>query len=136
MDDLNVAAAVIWKDGRILISRRKPEDSMGGLWEFPGGKKEGKETLEECVVREVREELGVRIAVKAFLGTQENQRPSGGRLFLHFFLCELLEGEPSPIDCSEVLWVFPEQLKQYAFPRADRDILNHLSTWTDKSPRN
>src|SRR5216117_3701039 len=66
---IEVAAGVVFRDGRVLITQRRPDDHLGGLWEFPGGKRESGETFEECLQRELREELGIEVEVGEWLGS-------------------------------------------------------------------
>jgi A/G-specific adenine glycosylase len=120
-----VAVAVIFRKGRILIDQRKPEGLLGGLWEFPGGKKEPNETLEEAVVREVREELGIEVQVDSPLVTVDHAY-SHFRVRLHAFKCTYLRGTPRCVTCTDVKWVYPSMLRRYAFPAANRKIIDLL----------
>lgn len=113
-------------EGRILISRRKDDDSFGGYWEFPGGGREAGETLEACAIREVSEELGVTIETDRLIRVIENPYP-GKSLRLVFFLCRHVSGEPRAIDCAEARWVRPGELSQYLFPPANRVIIDELN---------
>ncbi|MBP9733303.1 MAG: 8-oxo-dGTP diphosphatase MutT [Candidatus Omnitrophica bacterium] len=112
-------------DGRILISRRKEEDSFGGYWEFPGGGREEGETLEACAEREVMEELGVIITADKHICTIENPYP-GNPLRLVYFLCRYVSGEPQAIDCAEARWVASHELDQYKFPPANQTVIDEL----------
>jgi mutator protein MutT len=112
-------------DGRILISRRKDDDSFGGYWEFPGGGREGDETLEACAEREVREELGVTVAAEKLLHVVENPYP-GKPLRLVYFLCRHVSGEPRAIDCAEARWVLTRELADYTFPPANQAVIDEL----------
>jgi len=120
-----VSAGIIWRDGQILITQRRPEGLLGGLWEFPGGKQEPGESLESCLQREVQEEVGIDIRVDRFF-LRVNHEYSHFRITLHAFECAYVEGEPRAIECANWKWVYPEELEQYAFPRADRRILEKL----------
>ena len=121
----DIAAGVIWKRGRILIDRRKPEGLLGGLWEFPGGKVEAGETLAQALRREVREELGIRIRVgEEFLAVDHAY--SHFRITLHAMECEYVSGEPRAIGCDAFKWVRPGALDAYAFPKANRKVLDAL----------
>jgi A/G-specific adenine glycosylase len=116
------AIGVIRHRGRILIDRRKPEGLLGGLWEFPGGKREKGETLEECLHREAREELGIEVGDLRPL-TVIRHAYSHFRVTLHVFECRLRSGRPRPIACAECRWVRPVDLAAYAFPTANRKII-------------
>lgn len=120
-----VVVGVIHKKGRILIDKRKPEGLLGGLWEFPGGKKERRETLEEALQREVREELGIRIRIARRLVTVDHAY-SHFRIRLHAFECTYVSGTPRCVSCTAIKWVRPTDLKRYAFPAANGKIIQAL----------
>ena len=120
-----VAAGLIWNKGKLLIAQRPSEGLLGGLWEFPGGKQESGESLEECLVREIREELGIAIAVEEYL-TCVDHGYSHFSITLHAFKAQYVSGTPQAIECAAWRWVAPEQLATYAFPRADRRIIEYL----------
>lgn len=122
-----VTAAVIRRDGKVLIARRPPDGLLGGLWEFPGGKQEPGETLPDCLEREIREELGVQIAVVAELGVFKHAY-THFRVTLHAFNCRVVSGEPRPIEASEVRWVPPDDLAKYPMGKIDRKITLVLSS--------
>jgi len=122
----DVVAAIIWKNGRVLIDRRKPDGLLGGLWEFPGGRREAGESLPDAVVREVREELGVRVRVLHPLTTVRHAY-SHFRITLHAFECSYVSGRPRALGCAAWRWVPVDELHQYAFPRANHNILAILS---------
>ena len=121
----DIAAGVIWRDGHILIAQRPPKGLLGGLWEFPGGKREPGESLKECLTREVREELGIEVAVGAPLATVQHAY-THFRITLHAFHCGHVGGTPQAIGCSAWKWVEPHQLDEYAFPAANRTIIARL----------
>jgi A/G-specific adenine glycosylase len=121
-----VAVGVIFKRGRILIDKRKPEGLLGGLWEFPGGKKLLQETLEQTIVREVREELGIEVRVDAPLATVDHAY-SHFRVRLHAFRCTYVGGKPRCRTCVDIKWVYPAALSRYAFPAANRRIIRILA---------
>ena len=125
MKPLDVAVAVIEREGRYLIAQRKPGDSFGGWWEFPGGKALPGEPLETCLAREIQEELGVSIEVGQRLQVIDHHYP-GRTLRLHCYLCHILSGEPQAIDCEAWQWVGPEQLSQFQFPPASAPIIQKL----------
>lgn len=120
-----IAAGVIWRDNQVLISKRHTDDLLGGLWELPGGERESGETLEECLLREVREELGIEIAVGDFLMTVRHSY-THFRVTLHVFHCQYVSGEPRALGCADWRWVRLEELDNFAFPAADRRILTAL----------
>lgn len=121
-----VAAGLIHRGDKLLIARRPAEGMLGGLWEFPGGKQEPGESLEECLVREIREELGIAIEVEAFL-VRVDHGYSHFSITLHAFAARFLHGRPRALGCADWRWIDPDELDQFAFPRADRRIIEHLS---------
>lgn len=122
---IQVAAGVICENGRYLIARRKSKVHLGGLWEFPGGKCESGESLEDCLRRELREELAVSISQPVQLDVIRHDYPEK-TVELHFFRCSIIGGRAEPVDCAEIRWVAPEELNQYPFPPADRPIIEAL----------
>ncbi len=126
-----VAAAVIERDGRYLITRRQPGVHLAGHWEFPGGKCEPDETLVACLSRELREELDVGVTVGDLLLTTTHDYPER-RVELHFVRCGL-EGEPAPQLGQEMRWTPREELKTLEFPAADAELIRILTE--PKKPR-
>lgn len=122
---IQVAAGLIQREGRYLIARRKPDAHLGGLWEFPGGKREPGETLEACLQRELFEELHVRITGPRPYQVVRHAYPEK-TVELHFFHCAIETGEAKPMDGTELRWVLPDELSQYQFPPADEVILEAL----------
>jgi A/G-specific adenine glycosylase len=121
-----IGVAVIWdSQGQILIDRRKQEGLLGGLWEFPGGKIEAGESVEDCIRREIQEELGINIEVGDRLITIDHTY-SHFRVSLHVHYCKHLSGDPQPLECDEVRWVRPEELEQYPFPKANVQIIEAI----------
>jgi A/G-specific adenine glycosylase len=120
-----VAVGIIWKGTCILIAKRFARELLGGLWEFPGGHHERHETLEQCVAREVREELGIQIAVGEEFAVV-NHAYSHFKITLHAFHCRWLRGRPHAVGCAAWKWVTPRELAQYAFPAANRKIIAEL----------
>jgi mutator protein MutT len=123
---LEVGAALIYENGLYLISRRKEEDSFGGFWELPGGKKEVGETLEQCVIRELKEELDIEVYIRKFFKIVTYHYPVRS-VRLNIFLCGVKSGEPKAIECSEFAWVKPQDLKTYQFPEADQTLIEEVA---------
>ena len=122
----SIGVAVIWNDqSKILIDRRRKEGPMGGLWEFPGGKIEPGETVEECIKREIQEELGIEIEVGSHLITIEYDYKQFS-IILNVYHCRHLTGIPQPIECDEVRWVTLDELDQFSFPQANFQIIDLL----------
>ena len=99
---------------------------MGGLWEFPGGKFESGESPEQCLHREIKEELGVTIHIDEKLMTVKHSY-TRFRVTLHVFLCRIRSGRVSPNQCDEWNWVKTEELDEYPFPAANVKIIKHLN---------
>ena len=108
-----------------MISKRHTDDLLGGLWELPGGTRESGETLEECLVREIREELGIEIAVGALIMAVRHAY-THFRVTVYIFHCRYLSGEPQALGCADWRWVRPDELDDFAFPAADRRIITAL----------
>jgi A/G-specific adenine glycosylase len=121
-----IGVAVIWNEqGQILIDKRPQSGLLGGLWEFPGGKLEPNETLAECVVREIQEELGIGIEVLEHFMTLDHAY-THFKVTLSVHHCRHVSGEPQPIECDEVKWVTLDELDQYPFPTANQKIIATL----------
>lgn len=127
---IDVAAALVVRNGRLLIARRSAGSHLAGLWEFPGGKREPGESWEDCLRRELAEELGVTAAVGELVDEITFAYPEK-TVRLRFFLARLVSGEPRPLDCAEVKWVGRADLAGHAFPPADAALIDRL-TATDR----
>lgn len=126
MKILDVAAGLVFRNGRLLLAQRFAHDHLGGLWEFPGGKREKGETYPKCLQRELREELGIEVAVGALFQRIAHTYPSR-RVRLRFYLCTIVEGDPRPLGCQAVCWVTRTELRKYEFPAADAHLIDALS---------
>ena len=133
---IDVAAALDFRNGKLLITQRHPESHLGGLWEFPGGKRELEETFEECLTRELREELGIEVAVGELVETILHAYPEK-TVQLKFFRCNWLKNEPQALACPAFRWIEARDLAQYEFPAADSLLLQKLRAnpdlWTGRS---
>jgi A/G-specific adenine glycosylase len=119
----HVTAGVIWNDCRqVLIARRRNKGLLGGLWKFPGGVQHPEESLEGCLQRKVREELGVRIRVGKPIASIRHAY-THKRITLHAFECAHLAGEPEALRCADWCWTTCDRLKDFAFSRVDRKIV-------------
>ena len=98
---------------------------LAGYWEFPGGKREAGETLEECLQRELREELNVCVDTPVPYRIIRHEYPEKV-VELHFFRCVIESGEAEALECAELRWVLPEEFSQFEFPPADGVILEAL----------
>jgi 8-oxo-dGTP diphosphatase len=122
---IDVTAAILIENGRVLIARRRPGKRQAGLWEFPGGKVRPGETPEQCLKREIQEELGVQIAIGEFFGESvyayEDQT-----IRLLAYRVRVEGGEISPNDHAELAWVAVADLHRYRFCPADIPLTEKL----------
>ena len=123
---IEVAAGLVEREGRILITQRLPGSHLAGLWEFPGGKREPGETWEACLVRELQEELAITVTVGPLRHETVHHYPDKS-VHLRFYAASLSSGEPQAIECAAVAWVWPRHLVDYAFPEADRELVALLA---------
>jgi 8-oxo-dGTP diphosphatase len=114
---LVAACALIDVDGRILLAQRPPGRSMAGLWEFPGGKVEAGERLEETLIRELEEELAI-IVKEAY---------PEFHLLMPLYVCRRWEGTVMPREGQQLAWVRPNRLREYPMPEADIPLIPHLT---------
>ena len=121
----NISVGIIWDNDRIIISKRKSSGMLGGLWEFPGGKIEAKETPEECLEREVKEEININIRINKFLGKIKHQY-SHFSITLNAFECTFVGGKIKAIECSKVKKIKLTDISKYAFPKANHKIFKFL----------
>ena len=125
---MKIVGAVVLTDNerKILIGKRPEGKDLAGYWEFPGGKLEAGETIEECIVREIYEELNVRCEVGNFIMDVAKVYPHGEFIIKVFF------GKISDVENlkanvhQELKWVSKEELKDYVFPPADAEIIDYL----------
>ena len=117
-----VAAAVIIRGGRVLLTRRLDDQHLQGLWEFPGGKVESGESPESALARECREEIGVDIEVERILEVTHHQYPEKEVLLL-FYRCSLVAGEVQHLQVADHAWVLPDELDDYELPPADGPVI-------------
>jgi A/G-specific adenine glycosylase len=120
-----VTAGVIWCRDKVLIAQRPLDGMLGGLWEFPGGKQDGDESLVECLEREIQEELGIEIEVGERLTTVQHAY-THFRITLHVFRCCYQSGQPRAIEVADFAWVSLGELDDYAFPVTDQQIIRVL----------
>jgi len=122
---LDVSAALIFRGGKLLIAQRHAKSHLGGLWEFPGGKREPGESSEQCLARELREELGIEVEVGE-LFEEISHAYAGKTVHLKFFVCKLISGRPRTLDCAAFKWVETAELANFEFPAADAKLLEKL----------
>jgi 8-oxo-dGTP diphosphatase len=121
----HVAIGIVIRDQLVLICRRRAIDSLAGYWEFPGGKVEPGESPEDCLHRELAEELGIKVsirkAIEPFIYTYPHMK-----VYLLPFICDHMEGEACPLAADELKWIRPAELANYRFPPANDDLLSIL----------
>ena len=125
IDALKVTAAVIEKDGKILIAKRRRGDLHGGRWEFPGGKIDFGETPEQCLKRELKEELGIEAEIGDFICASAFKYMFVP-LELLVYKARHISGEFQALDHDELKWVAPSELAGYDFVKADVRVVRKL----------
>jgi 8-oxo-dGTP diphosphatase len=124
---LVVAAALVDPDGRVLIAQRPEGKTMAGLWEFPGGKIEPGERPEECLIRELAEELGIAVKEACLAPFTFASHTYGGfHLLMPLYICRRWEGTPQPLHHATLKWVRPRDMGAYPMPAADLPLIPML----------
>ena len=123
---IRVTAAIIESENKFLIAQRKAKDNLfGGLWEFPGGKIEDGETPEECMARELKEELEIEVEVGTLITSTKHRYPNG--IFeLLVYKVEHISGNFILNDHDEVKWITIDEISKFDFPPANTPIINYL----------
>lgn len=122
-----VVAAVIERHGRILIGQRRLSDRHPLKWEFPGGKVERRESPEQGLVRELREELGIDASIDAEIARYSYKYPNRSAIELIFYRVTQFEGEPSNRAFEQIVWEAPANLSDYDFLEADVHFARRLA---------
>jgi 8-oxo-dGTP diphosphatase len=122
-----VAAALIVRDGQVLIGQRRPEQVMGLKWEFPGGKIEAGETPQQALARELHEELGIQAVIGPAITRVRHNYRHGGAVDLQFFAVREFTGEIQNQVYNEVRWVKLGDLPEYDFLAADLGLIHDLA---------
>jgi mutator protein MutT len=130
MKVIEVAAGLVFRDGKLLITQRPAGGHLAGLWEFPGGKREGNESFEDCLRRELMEELGIEVEVGELVDSITHDYPEK-TVHLRFFRCNWKRHEPQALGCPAFQWVSAVELARYNFPAADARLLALLETNED-----
>ncbi|WP_165175140.1 (deoxy)nucleoside triphosphate pyrophosphohydrolase [Desulfovibrio sp. ZJ369] len=127
MRDIEVAAGIIWRNGRFLAAQRPTDKPLEGYWEFPGGKLEGGESPAEALARELAEELGIGVRKAAFWQSLSHSYAERGfRVRLHFFHVTAFTGEPCPAEGQNLRWISPAEAAHLPFLPADAGVLAQL----------
>lgn len=124
---IRVAAAVIERDGKILIGQRRKNDSHPLKWEFPGGKIEAHEQPAQALCRELREELGIRARIGPEMVRYDHSYPRGALIHLIFFRVTEFDGEPASLAFERIEWAAPQQLPSYDFVDGDIGFVQRLA---------
>jgi 8-oxo-dGTP diphosphatase len=121
------AAALVDRDGRVLVQQRPPGKPMAGLWEFPGGKLEAGETPAAALIRELHEELGIDVEAACLAPAAFASEPAGERhLLLLLHVCRKWRGQPQPLHATAIAWRRPVELHGLDMPPADRPLIGLL----------
>ena len=121
---LIVVAAVVVRDGRVLLTRRRADTHLGGMWEFPGGKVETGEDPAEALVREMKEELGVEAEIRASFVFNYHVYPAKRVLLLTYEMA--IRGTPRALGCAELGWFSPAEFRLLETPPADVPVFDRL----------
>lgn len=122
---IEVSAGLVFRNRQLLIAQRPPGSHLAGTWEFPGGKREREESWEDCLRRELREELDFDAAIVRFYEEVVHDYEEH-RVCIRFFLATVQSGEPRPVGCAALDWVTAEGLGGFEFPPADAALLQRL----------
>lgn len=124
---LVAACALVDADGRVLLAQRPPGKQLAGLWEFPGGKVELGETPEQCIVRELHEEIGIETEIPCLAPlTFASHSYDDFHLLMPLFVCRRFRGIAQPREGQALKWVRPKQMRDYPMPPADAPLIPFL----------
>lgn len=126
MIPIKVVCGVIWKEDKVFIARRKPGKSLAGYWEFPGGKLEENEEPQSALLRELQEELGMRVKISSFLDSKVHHYDLFS-IELIAYICEFEDASYHLTDHDEVVFIKPQQFKNYKMAPADMFIVDRLT---------
>ncbi len=117
-----VVAALIWENDRFMICQRPEHKTRAMQWEFVGGKVEKGESKEEALIRECREELNITVKVGDVFMEVDHEYPDIS-VHLTLFNSEICEGVPEMLEHNDIKWIRPEEITEFEFCPADKDIL-------------
>lgn len=122
MKTLDVVAAIIERDGKILLAQRSPDADQPGMWEFAGGKVEAGESQPEALIRELREELGIDAVVGRYIASHQHE-VSDRLIHLHAWHVPSFQGELNAYEHQDIVWCSPEEARRYPLAPADIPLL-------------
>lgn len=125
MKRIDVVIGIVRNHGKVLVCRRRKQDHLGGYWEFPGGKVEAGETLEQCLHRELQEEVNLVVDRLSPLKVIEHDYPDR-QVRLHPYLCVYRSGDLKPIGCDQAVWIEISRLREVQFPDANAELVEFL----------
>jgi len=129
MSSLVIGIGLLINDlGEVLIDLRTHDKKMGGLWEFPGGKQENGESIENTIERELIEELGIKVKVGSKLIEFDYIYNDKKHHFIAY-ICKSVSGKPQPLASLEIKWVHPSKLNNYRFPEANIILIDALKEY-------
>lgn len=124
---LVAACALVDTDGRVLLAQRPEGKQLAGLWEFPGGKVEPGETPEQCIIRELQEEIGIETEIPCLAPlTFASHSYDDFHLLMPLFVCRRFRGIAQPREGQALKWVRPKQMRDYPMPPADAPLIPFL----------
>ncbi|TPK94161.1 (deoxy)nucleoside triphosphate pyrophosphohydrolase [Mesorhizobium sp. B2-4-12] len=124
---LVAACALVDADGRVLLAQRPQGKQLAGLWEFPGGKVEPGETPEQCIIRELHEEIGIETEIPCLAPlTFASHSYDDFHLLMPLFVCRRFRGIAQPREGQALKWVRPKQMRDYPMPPADAPLIPFL----------
>lgn len=124
---LVAACAMVDADGRVLLAQRPEGKQLAGLWEFPGGKVEPGETPEQCIIRELHEEIGIETDIPCLAPlTFASHSYDDFHLLMPLFVCRRFRGIAQPREGQALKWVRPKQMREYPMPPADAPLIPFL----------
>jgi 8-oxo-dGTP diphosphatase len=124
---LVAACALVDTDGRVLLAQRPEGKQLAGLWEFPGGKVEPGETPEQCLIRELQEEIGIETEIPCLAPlTFASHSYDDFHLLMPLFVCRRFRGIAQPREGQALKWVRPKQMRDYPMPPADAPLIPFL----------
>ena len=122
-DYIEIGVAIIRKGNQFLVAKRPKGKAFESRWEFPGGKLEQSESVENCLIREIQEEFGMHITVREQFKVWDYEYPNGKKFKFHGYLCEIHEGEPQLLWHEDMIWVNAADFKTVDLLEADRELI-------------